>query len=219
MAPAQPKPDGLLGLGFAEARILLLGILCTDDTNKLDTEKLAQRAGYKNAASAGTSYRTAKRHLIENNSGEQSAATPTGGESSATNTPKRGRPKKVAAAEADPAEAEEEEPEPTPKKRQRKAPTKKGIAQKIKKDEDAVKSEPSSPKAKVTIKAEEHDEDKSSAVKKEEEVISGVKKEEEDTDDAKTVDQNPMSNEELDAQLDAMKDSKKAVKGEIEDGA
>jgi hypothetical protein len=36
MAPGQPKPDGLLGLSIAEARLLLLGILCTDEANKVN---------------------------------------------------------------------------------------------------------------------------------------------------------------------------------------
>jgi hypothetical protein len=87
------------------------------------------------------------------------------------------------------------------------------------KSEDAVKSEPSSSKiktkVKATVKKEENDTEESRIVKEEE--ISSIKKE--DPDDAKTVDENPMSNEELDAQLDAMGDSNEAVEAETEDGA
>ncbi|RMZ39220.1 hypothetical protein CA14_003807 [Aspergillus flavus] len=209
----KPKPDTLLGLTNSEQKILLLSILCTDESNKLDLDKLAQYGGYKNPASASTTYRNAKRKLSD-----YKPEPPTSAEGSAANTPKRGRPPKKAAAAEPPMAADtepvEEEAAPAPKaKRQRII--KKGIAKVIKKDsyegqinrssEDTVKSEPSSSMAetKGSIKSED------SSVKGEDvsikEEMRSIKQEPEDIyDDCKTEDESPMTNEELDAQLNAM---------------
>ncbi|GMF72343.1 unnamed protein product [Aspergillus oryzae] len=184
----KPKPDTLLGLTNSEQKILLLSILCTDESNKY--------GGYKNPASASTTYRNAKRKLSD-----YKPEPPTSAEGSAANTPKRGRPpKKVAAAEppmAADTEPVEEEAAPAPKaKRQRQI---------NRSSEDTVKSEPSSSMAetKGSIKSED------SSVKGEDvsikEEMRSIKQEPEDIyDDCKTEDESPMTNEELDAQLNAM---------------
>ncbi|GMG44349.1 unnamed protein product [Aspergillus oryzae var. brunneus] len=183
----KPKPDTLLGLTNSEQRILLLSILCTDESNKY--------GGYKNPASASTTYRNAKRKLSD-----YKPEPPTSAEGSAANTPKRGRPPKKAAAAEPPMAADtepvEEEAAPAPKaKRQRQI---------NRSSEDTVKSEPSSSMAetKGSIKSED------SSVKGEDVSIKemrSIKQEPEDIyDDCKTEDESPMTNEELDAQLDAM---------------
>ncbi|KAE8152630.1 hypothetical protein BDV25DRAFT_137699 [Aspergillus avenaceus] len=208
MAPTVPKPENLLGLTVGEAKVLLLGILCSDENGKVNTEKLTQRGNYKNTASAGTSYRTAKRRLIEMNpeeSDEEDAGAPPAAaagqpsEASGDNTPKKrpGRPKRTPATVAQPAH---EEVPPTPKpKRQRKAAAKKGIARKaIKKDsyegssDDAMKSDPTPSKMEI------------------------VKKDEDETDEYKTEDELPMSTEQLDAELEAMESSQDASKPEAD---
>ncbi|KAK6813298.1 hypothetical protein RU639_010959 [Aspergillus parasiticus] len=214
----KPKPDTLLGLTNSEQKILLLSILCTDESNKLDLDKLAQYGGYKNPASASTTYRNAKRKLSDYKPEPSTSA-----EGSAANTPKRGRPPKKAAAAEPPMAADtepvEEEAAPAPKaKRQRII--KKGIAKVIKKDssEDTLKSEPSSSIAetKGSIKSED------SSVKGEDvsikEEMRTIKQEPEDIyDDCKTEDESPMTNDELDAQLDAMYEAAHAgVKAEAE---
>ncbi|KJK66890.1 hypothetical protein P875_00127777 [Aspergillus parasiticus SU-1] len=216
----KPKPDTLLGLTNSEQKILLLSILCTDESNKLDLDKLAQYGGYKNPASASTTYRNAKRKLSDYKPEPSTSA-----EGSAANTPKRGRPPKKAAAAEPPMAANtepvEEEAAPAPKaKRQRII--KKGIAKVIKKDsydsEDTLKSEPSSSIAetKGSIKSED------SSVKGEDvsikEEMRTIKQEPEDIyDDCKTEDESLMTNDELDAQLDAMYEAAHAgVKAEAE---
>ncbi|OGM47100.1 hypothetical protein ABOM_003645 [Aspergillus bombycis] len=211
------KSDTLLGLTNSEQKILLLSILCTDESNKLDFDKLAQYGGYKNPASASTTYRNAKRKL-----NDYKPEPPISAEASAANTPKRGRPPKRAATTETPMAADtaaaEEEAAPAPKvKRQRI--TKKGIAQVVKKDsgeinrssEDVIKSEPSSSKTKYedslksedsTIKEEESSGKEEVSIKEE---MAAVKQEPEGIyDECKTEDETPMTNEELDAQFDAM---------------
>ncbi|KAE8363049.1 hypothetical protein BDV27DRAFT_146434 [Aspergillus caelatus] len=132
----KPKPDTLLGLTNSEQKILLLSILCTDESNKLDFDKLAQYGGYKNPASASTTYRNAKRKLSD-----YKPEPPTSAEGSAANAPKRGRPPKKAAtaeppmaADSEPAEEEEAAAAAPAPKAKRQRITKKGIAQVIKKD-------------------------------------------------------------------------------------
>ncbi|GES62457.1 hypothetical protein ATEIFO6365_0005043400 [Aspergillus terreus] len=92
-SPVKNKPGELLGLSLAEARLLILGTLCTDESGKVDCEKLARKGNYKNAASAGTSYRTAKRKLNDLNppDSQDAAATPSPNQSVAT--PKKGKGK------------------------------------------------------------------------------------------------------------------------------
>ncbi|RDW81382.1 putative histone h1.3 [Aspergillus mulundensis] len=130
------KPEGLLGLTQSEARLLLLGVLYTDGTGKVDFEKLAIKAPYKNVSSASSSYRQAKRRfLLANGVAEPSSA-------SAQITPPKKAPAKRKSAAATPAPVdtdavrgndddfvpEREEPvspTPTPKpKRQRKTASK-----------------------------------------------------------------------------------------------
>ncbi|KAE8134320.1 hypothetical protein BDV38DRAFT_285979 [Aspergillus pseudotamarii] len=225
----KPKPDTLLGLTNSEQKVLLLSIVCTDESNKLDFGKLAHYGGYKNSASASTTYRNAKRKL-----NDYTPEPPTA-EGSTANTPKRGRPPKKAVAPEPPMAADSEPAEegaaaPAPKAKRQRI-TKKGIAQVIKKDsydgqinrssEDTVKSEPSSSMAKTkrSIKSED------SSVKGEDvsikEEMASIKQEPEDVyDECKTEDETPMSNEQLDAQLDAMYEAAQAgVKAEAEDDA
>ncbi|KAE8382953.1 hypothetical protein BDV26DRAFT_287993 [Aspergillus bertholletiae] len=215
------KSNTLLGLSNSEQKILLLSLLCTDESNKLDLEKLAQYGGYKNSASASTTYRNAKRKLSE-----YKPESPISAEaSSAANTPKRGRPLKKAAAAAetpmaaDPEPAEQEAA-PAPKAK-RQCVTKKGIAKVVKKDsydqinpssEDIRKTGSGSSKAEAIIKSEE------SSVKEEQtstnDEMTRVKQEAEGVDDdCKTEDENPMTSTELDAQLDVQLDT--ATKGDF----
>ncbi|KNG83042.1 hypothetical protein ANOM_008149 [Aspergillus nomiae NRRL 13137] len=223
------KSDTLLGLTNSEQKILLLSILCTDESNKLDFDKLAQYGGYKNPASASTTFRNAKRKLSD-----YKPEPPTSAEASAANTPKRGRPPKKAAAAETPMAADsepaEEEAAPAPKAKRPRI-TKKGIAQVIKKDsgeinrssEDVIKSDPSPSKAKSTgsIKSEDSTIKEEECSGKEEGSIKemeAIKQEPEGVyDECKTEDESPMTNEELDAQLDAMYEA--GIKTETEGGA
>ncbi|KAE8159011.1 hypothetical protein BDV40DRAFT_250832 [Aspergillus tamarii] len=218
----KPKPDTLLGLTNSEQKIILLSIVCTDESNKLDFDKLAQYGGYKNPASASTTYRNAKRKLSD-----YKPEPPTSAEGSAANTPKRGRPPKKAAtaeppmaADLEPAE-EEAAAVPAPKAKRQRI-TKKGIAQVVKKDsydEDTVKSEPRSSMAKTkgSIRSEDSSVNRGLIAIKEE--MAAIKQKLEDVyDECKTEDETPMTNEELDAQLDAMYEAAQAgVKAEAED--
>ncbi|PLN82958.1 hypothetical protein BDW42DRAFT_69661 [Aspergillus taichungensis] len=135
------KPEGLVGLSVAEAKVLLLGILCTDDCGKVDAEKLAAKGNYKNGASARTIHRAARKALFEKNSGEDEAsssvstgeaAAPTDGTAAPASTPKKTptkrRKKGVAAGETDPNGNAEDEPATPKPKRQRKNPAKKAGA-------------------------------------------------------------------------------------------
>lgn len=140
------KPDGLLGLTVSDARVLILGMICTDSSGKVrytnvltylpekdsfgfqvDNDKLASKGGWKNAASASTTYRNAKRKLAELNiTSEDTPATPVQTTTSSTeplSTPKKSKgrpPKKTATDDSTPTSDQA-----TPKsKRQRKTPSK-----------------------------------------------------------------------------------------------
>ncbi|KAE8394677.1 hypothetical protein BDV23DRAFT_179457 [Aspergillus alliaceus] len=217
---AKAKPEGLLGLSNTEQKILLLSILCTDETNKLDLEKLAQYGGYKNSASASTTYRNAKRKLSDYKPDQ-----PTSAEASTANTPKRGRPSKKAIAADPPASTEPESAEAeeaTPAHRaKRQRGTKKGIARKVNKnsydDEDSVRTEPSSPET-VIRKEEDVSIKEESPIKTGEIVV--IKQEEGGKYECKSEDETPMTCEELDAELDAMdKASQEDIKAKVEDDA
>ncbi|KAI9042657.1 putative histone h1.3 [Aspergillus affinis] len=144
-AVAKNKPEGLLGLSVAEAKALLLGIVC-EEGGRVDMEKLALKYPYKNSASASTSYRNAKRRLlgIDTNgavdgSTTNDAASPGGASAvnSATTTPKKRSPvkrKKPAPIDSEAAAGPADEASGSPKsKRQRKTPVKKAPV--VKKEE------------------------------------------------------------------------------------
>ncbi|KAI9371954.1 hypothetical protein BJX61DRAFT_477092 [Aspergillus egyptiacus] len=135
-SPAKAKPENLLGLSFSEARLMLLGIICTDNSGKIDFEKLAAIAPYKNVGSASVSYRNAKRKFLDINSklqgGSATGPATTENQPASTPTPKKTpakRKKAAAATDSDAAtpagtattEQEASFPTPTPK-RQRKLP-------------------------------------------------------------------------------------------------
>ncbi|THC99711.1 hypothetical protein EYZ11_000761 [Aspergillus tanneri] len=135
---AKAKPEGLLGLSLAEAKAILLGLLCMDEGGKASKRwsALAQRGGYKNGASAGTSYRAARRKLNEYSANfeQESLFVTTNTEAapiSAANTPKK-TPGKRNKAAADIEGADNEKTESPKSKRQRKTPVKKGAAAKLK---------------------------------------------------------------------------------------
>ncbi|PYH47365.1 putative histone h1.3 [Aspergillus saccharolyticus JOP 1030-1] len=65
MAGKAAKPEGWFGLSIHEARLIILGVMCADSSGKPDYEKIAIKGGYKNAASAMTVYRNAKRRLSD----------------------------------------------------------------------------------------------------------------------------------------------------------
>jgi hypothetical protein len=85
----------------------------------VDCEKLARKGNYKNAASAGTSYRTAKRKLNDLNppDGQDAAATPSPAKSVAT--PKKGKGK---AKKDDATPGAGNDASPSKPKRQKKTP-------------------------------------------------------------------------------------------------
>ncbi|KAL4974875.1 hypothetical protein BDW66DRAFT_78978 [Aspergillus desertorum] len=66
-AAAKGKSEGLLGVTLSDARILLLGVLSADNTGKVDFEKLAAIAPYKNTATAYSSYRQARKRFYAAN--------------------------------------------------------------------------------------------------------------------------------------------------------
>ncbi|KAL4929115.1 putative histone h1.3 [Aspergillus undulatus] len=153
---SKDKPEGLLGLTQNEARLILLGVLYSDNTGKVDFEKIAEKAPYKNSASASVSYRNAKRRfesLHDFAAGDSGSPTPT--TTPIKTTPakrKRGRPASVdpdaandAAIDYGAAIAEGgEEASPAPKqKRQRKTPAKKDVA--IKTEPQSEQDTPSDP--------------------------------------------------------------------------
>ncbi|RAK80594.1 putative histone h1.3 [Aspergillus fijiensis CBS 313.89] len=136
-----PKPEGWFGLTLNEARLIVLGQMCCDSTGKkVDYEKIAVRGGYKNAASAMTVYRNAKRRLAE-----LSTACPEGSADAANTstaatplkTPTKRKRGKAADATPDdmpatPSGTVEAEAAVTPKpKRVRKTPAKKAAAPKV----------------------------------------------------------------------------------------
>ncbi|KAL4796806.1 hypothetical protein BDV19DRAFT_388001 [Aspergillus venezuelensis] len=139
------KPEGLLGLTQGEARLILLGVLFSDASGKIDFDKLAANAHYKNVASASSSYRQAKKRFTTlNNVGSGSSETPTPSTTpaKATATKRKRAPTAIDSDAANDAannnadgiaEAEDEEsPTAKPKaKRQRKATPKKDITVEI----------------------------------------------------------------------------------------
>ncbi|GIJ82251.1 hypothetical protein Asppvi_000757 [Aspergillus pseudoviridinutans] len=208
-SPAKAKPEGILGLSAAEAKILILGFLCITDQYKIDYEKLASKGGYT-AGSANVMFNKAKRKLVElnpDNSTENgsSAAGEASSSKTATATPKKGQAKrKKAAAGAEDGGADgEEAATPTKPKRQRKTPAKKGAAAKagagnVENGNDAseVKSEPS----------------------KSEDIIKNEPMEEGNNDDSeltiKAELDEVMNDADLDAELDALDAAQGAVKAE-----
>ncbi|GKZ28376.1 hypothetical protein AbraIFM66950_005550 [Aspergillus brasiliensis] len=127
-APKPNQPESLLGLSLSEARMILLGVLSSDESGKVDFDKLAVKGNYKNAQSASTLYRKAKRRLLEvhNNPAEGSGTSisPAKEPASTTATPKktpakRGKDKTV----ADDENTGVSENTPTKGKRQKTAGT------------------------------------------------------------------------------------------------
>ncbi|PYI22247.1 hypothetical protein BO99DRAFT_471430 [Aspergillus violaceofuscus CBS 115571] len=135
------KPEGWFGLTINEARLIVLGQMCCDSTGKkVDYEKVAVRGGYKNAASAMTVYRNAKRRLAElSTSWPEDSADAANNSTTATplKTPTKRKRGKAADATPDdmlatPSGTVEGEAAVTPKpKRVRKTPAKKAAAPKV----------------------------------------------------------------------------------------
>ncbi|OJJ71225.1 hypothetical protein ASPBRDRAFT_196740 [Aspergillus brasiliensis CBS 101740] len=177
-APKPNQPESLLGLSLSEARMILLGVLSSDESGKVDFDKLAVKGNYKNAQSASTLYRKAKRRLLEvhNNPAEGSGTSisPSKEPAPTTATPK----KTPAKRSKDKAVADDEntgvsENTPTKGKRQKTAGTPKTPRSATK----AVKAEalnnegattPTPVQDKPVVKKEEQDmEPGNSAVKEE----------------------------------------------------
>ncbi|KAL4962131.1 putative histone h1.3 [Aspergillus stella-maris] len=139
------KPEGLLGLTQGEARLILLGVLFSDASGKIDFDKLAANAHYKNVASASSSYRQAKKRFTTLNNvgtGSSETATPNTTPAKATATKRKRAPAAIdpdtannaANDNADGAAENEDVASPTTKpkpKRQRKATPKKDITVEI----------------------------------------------------------------------------------------
>ncbi|OXV06472.1 hypothetical protein Egran_05758 [Elaphomyces granulatus] len=53
------------GLTHTEARLIFLGVICSEGQNKIDFDKMAVKGGYSSKASAYIQYRKAKRKLLE----------------------------------------------------------------------------------------------------------------------------------------------------------
>ncbi|PWY67023.1 hypothetical protein BO83DRAFT_391495 [Aspergillus eucalypticola CBS 122712] len=160
------QPETLLGLSMAEARMIILGVLSSDKSGKVDFDKMAVKGGYKNAQSASTLYHKAKRRLfdIHNNPADQEAE----------NARKRGKDKAV--ADDDNTGAIETTPTPSKGKRQKTAATAK-TPKTPRSAPKAVKTE--APKSggattltpaedKVAVKMEEHDPELENSTIKEE---------------------------------------------------
>lgn len=175
-SPTKGRTDSLLGLSMNDARILLLGILTTNKDNKVDYEKLAQKGGWKNGASAGVMYRGAYRKLTQLNAGDgnEPSADPAADvfTDAPAATPKKatGKRKKAAATsmggETPDAKVDDSSDidTPTKPKRHRKAPAKKEETGNYNK---MVDEEPS----KVTVKTEVDPENETD-VKDEEDELS-----------------------------------------------
>ncbi|PYI04080.1 hypothetical protein BO78DRAFT_179905 [Aspergillus sclerotiicarbonarius CBS 121057] len=131
--PKSNKPDGLMGLSTAEARMILLGVLSSDDSGKIDFDKMAVLGGYKNAPSASTLYRGAKRKLLGSQDG--TASTP-------KKTPTKGK-KGKAAGEEDDGEAADTPVPPKSKRQKTGTPKTPRASKKAVKTEDTL--EPSTP--------------------------------------------------------------------------
>ncbi|KKK17454.1 hypothetical protein ARAM_001063 [Aspergillus rambellii] len=142
--------ESLLGLSLSEARIILLGMLCTDSSGKVDFEKLAVKGSYKNASSSGSSYHQARRKFFNINGDPQSqgggastaAASPGTQKKAKSRTPKqspvkRKREAAAAAAAAAPADSDNANPDgvvpstPKPKRQCKTSPKKKEVAPKV----------------------------------------------------------------------------------------
>ncbi|KAL5342811.1 hypothetical protein BJX70DRAFT_394651 [Aspergillus crustosus] len=172
-SPTKGRQDYTMGLNPNEARLLLLGVLLADKSGKINFEELAQKAPYKNASCASSSYRQARKKFFDTNSHLTASSTtfPTSSPASAESpdqplsTPKKTPTKRKrgpAGIDTDTANAigtttaEGEYPSPIPKaKKQRKSPTKKaavktevGGDQNI--DTNPTKSEPELPKPNTT---------------------------------------------------------------------
>ncbi|GLB01548.1 hypothetical protein ABZX51_010480 [Aspergillus tubingensis] len=167
------QPETLLGLSMAEARMIILGVLSSDKSGKVDFDKMAVKGGYKNAQSASTLYHKAKRRLfdIHNNPADQEAGTsisPAKESASTTATPKKTpakRGKDKAVADDDNTGAIETTPTPSKGKRQKTAATPK-TPKTPRSVPKAVKTEapksggattPTPAEGKVAVKKEEDD--------------------------------------------------------------
>ncbi|KAL4867383.1 hypothetical protein BDV12DRAFT_122129 [Aspergillus spectabilis] len=195
------KTEGLMGLSQSEARLILLGVLLSDSSGKVDFQKLAREAPYKNAASASTSYRLAKKRFHDFNSSilENSATCQTSSPDSTESpnksltTPKKTptkRKRAPAGIDTDAANTNgtttaegdcSASPTPQPKK-QRKLPTKKAVAVKMEVEADQltrirntvtnpIKSEPKLPAPNNTVATENEEIPKRKSLKSEEEEI------------------------------------------------
>ncbi|EHA20556.1 hypothetical protein AAWM_06700 [Aspergillus awamori] len=164
------QPESLMGLSMAEARMIILGVLSSDKSGKVDFDKMAVKGGYKNAQSASTLYHKAKRRLLDihTNPADQEAGasvTPSKEPASTTATPKKTpakRGKDKAAADDDNTGATENTPTPSKGKRQKTAATPKTprSATKATKTEAFKPGDATTPtpaKGKVAVKKEEPD--------------------------------------------------------------
>ncbi|KAK1142850.1 hypothetical protein N8T08_007284 [Aspergillus melleus] len=225
-AIAKTKPEGLLGLSVAEAKSLLLGIVC-EEGGRIDMEKLASKYPYKNSASASTSYRNAKRRLLEidtasaaDGSAANSVASPgTSAANSATTTPKKRSPvkrKKPMPIDSEAAAGPADEATGSPKpKRQRKIPVKKATAanskELVEEDDEAnegmVKPEPTveNNNGFSNVKVEDTDEQAEYGDLEMVQTSMPLQLHENAEDDLGSID--------LDAELDAL-DTPKTIKGE-----
>ncbi|PKX92965.1 putative histone h1.3 [Aspergillus novofumigatus IBT 16806] len=211
-SPAKAKPEGILGLSAAEAKILMLGFLCITDQYKIDYEKLASKGGYT-AGSANVMFNKAKRKLAELNADNStkngsSAAGEASSSKTATATPKKGqakRKKAAAAADAEDGGAEgEEAATPTKPKRQRKTPAKKGAAATAKAGDDSVENGNGAPEVKPEPS-------------KSEDIVKNEPMEEGNDDSELTVKvelDEVMNDADLDAELDALDAAQQDIKAE-----
>ncbi|RMJ27563.1 hypothetical protein PHISP_01551 [Aspergillus sp. HF37] len=147
--PTKPKADAMLGLSHTDAKILIWGIFCITDQGKIDYDKLAEKAGYKNGASASVTYRNARKNFLSVNAGDADV-TGTAAETPTKKTPNKRKANGKAGGGAD-AEGDEgtesaaaanggaEGGETSTPKRQRKTPTKKGTAVKVTKKKGQAK--------------------------------------------------------------------------------
>ncbi|RAL05951.1 putative histone h1.3 [Aspergillus ibericus CBS 121593] len=143
--PKSNKPEGLLGLSTAEARMILLGVLSSDESGKVDFDKMAVLGGYKNAPSASTLYRGAKRKLLGGQNGTTS--TPSKGPAATPKkTPAKGKKGKAAGEEED-GDGAVDSPLPPKAKRQKTTDTPKTphVSKKVVKIEGNSTLEPSIP--------------------------------------------------------------------------
>ncbi|PWY93536.1 hypothetical protein BO94DRAFT_582919 [Aspergillus sclerotioniger CBS 115572] len=228
--PKSNKPEGLMGLSLAEARMILLGVLSSDDAGKVDFDKMALLGGYKNAPSASTLYRNAKRKLLSENAGNQDGTTSTPSKGPAA-TPKKtpAKRKKGKADEEDGEVATGASPAPPKPKRQKATGTPKTprAGNKAVKTEDENSTlEPSTP---IQMRAAVQKEAKSEvkAVKKEDSSDTDayyddlIKKEDDRSDTEELMDASQLSREFTameEGQADSKADSKSVSKDGSKDG-